>query len=1114
MATTLAPQRIITTLSPEVRHPLARLRHTIRNYVLAEGLLLLGVLLASLWWIGLVVDYGLFVLTGSETWRYLFGSVGIRTGVLDWVQVLPMWLRVGLLGLVALAALTVVLRYVVLRLAREFSVSSLALLLEQKFPALLGDRLITAVELADRQKVVEQGYSWAMVEKTIAEAEQAVAQVPIGSIFNWGRLRRLSATLAGLTLGLVGLVAVSGLIAGQSAYSLAYRGWHTATIYTERAVLLRNSTWPRDYFVEIVEPTADPVYVGNDAATSISVRALPSKFVIADPDSHVGYRPARWSDLPKMPWLGVSVPAWPAELGPAPEESTLDNVQAQIFREAEPYPQWVRDRFAPLFDRLEAVGSDARYLRQFRVLPVPERATLEYWGVRTASDTTVNLDKGQYAADIAGLKESVRYWVRVGNFTTPTQHIERVEPPQLLELQTLEEHPAYLYYQPPTDSKGNPDPAQLVGQKQLMRPINITLTGPSRIIVRAGTKVRVRGQTSKTLSKAQLVPATEEGKPAAAPVPMTIADSRTEFDHDLGQPTADTAFLLEFFDEFGVRSQRLVRLKVEPDRPPEIDVVLDSPRKTQRGLMITARAIIPFADKSEVRDDVGLNELRYKYEYAKFDVNTQQEGEKLSDVIAIEDFTDKLARADRLSVKEFSQRLSQPLPPRYESPLLRVYKFPPPRDLRDDLIVAPRKTTRLDVIDLDYLREKGKLIGLDVHIPNVTRRLDRYYKLRVWIEAVDNNVDTGPSKTITRDPLTFFVVPEDDLLVEIGKERKLQSDKMKETIDRLERMQDALTGLPSLQSDLATLVNSTLAMPRESDEARKQQLRRQEIEIRKQRVDVDLASAVRARDDTKNIMLEYLRFVREMRRNRIDKAASATESDIIGPLRKLVSRDDDGIGEFQRFEQTLEAILASLDSERLITDPASLTPQEKDSFARAGEPAMQKLNDLLFKLRSIYAVMREADDVNAMREWIVRIEKRQQEIGKSIDQQRKDTEEADVEDAEGAEVAVSAEPVKLAKGATAPVTLKLKRDNYTRQAVLELAVVQQNSGLALDAPDLKQSGPRPPDQLSLPVGPMDNAASLTVRAGQTAGNYQIRVRVIRPGNRPIDPGGTINVIVE
>jgi hypothetical protein len=1114
MATTLAPQSADSVLPAPVRHPLARLRRTIQYYVLAEGLLLLGVVLASLWWVGLVVDYGLFVLTGSESWRYLFGSVGIRTGVLDWVQVLPMWLRVGLLGLVVLVALTVVIRYVVLRLVREFSVTSLALLLEQKFPALLGDRLITAVELADQRKAAEQGYSWAMVEKTIAEAEQAVSQVPIGSIFNWGRLRRLGAILLGLTLGLVGLVGVGGVVAGASARTLAYRGWHIAAIYTERAVLLRNSAWPRDYFVEIVEPTADPVYVGNDTATSIAVRALPSKYVIADPESPVGYRPARWSDLPKLPWLGVSVPAWPSELGPAPEESTLDNVQAQIFRETDPYPQWVRDRFAPLFDRLDAVGTDARYWRRFRVLPVPERAMLEYWGVRTASDVTVNLDKGQYAADITGLKESVRYWMRVGNFTTPTQRVERVEPPQLLELQTIEEHPAYLYYLPPTDPRGNPDPSQLVGKKQLIRPINITLTGPSRIVVRAGTKLRLRGQTSKSLSKAQLIPASEEGKPAGPPVPVAIADSQIDFEHDLGQPAADAVYLLEFYDQFGVRSQRLVRLKVEPDRPPEIDVVLDSPRKTQRGLMITARAIIPFADKSEIRDDVGLSELRYKYEYAKFDINTQQEGEKLTDSIPIEDFVEKLARADRLSVKEFAQRLSVPLPTRYESPLLRVYKFPPPADLRDDLIITPRKTTRLDVLDLDYLREKGKLIGLDAHIPNVTRRLDRYYKLRVWIEAVDNNVDTGPSKTTLRDPLTFFVVPEDDLLVEIGKERKLQSDKMKETIDRLERMQDALTGLPSLQSDLATLVNSTLAMPREPDEARKQQLRRQEIEIRKQRVDVDLASAVRAREDTKNIMLEYLRFVREMRRNRIDKAASSTESDIIVPLRKLVSRDDDGVGEFQQFEQSLETILTSLDSPRLITDPISLTPQEKDALVRVGEPAMQKLNDLLNKLRTVYAVMREADDVNAMREWIVRIEKRQQEIGKSIDQQRKDTEEADVEDAEGAEVAVTAEPVKLAKGATAPVTLRLKRDNYTRQAVLELAVVQQNSGLALDAPDLKQSGTRPPDQLSVPVGPMDNTASLTIRAGQTPGTYQIRVRVIRPGNRPIDPGGTITVTVE
>ena len=41
------------------------------------------------------------------------------------------------------------------------------LMLERKFPALLGDRLITAVELSDPEEAAKLGYSPAMIRETI-----------------------------------------------------------------------------------------------------------------------------------------------------------------------------------------------------------------------------------------------------------------------------------------------------------------------------------------------------------------------------------------------------------------------------------------------------------------------------------------------------------------------------------------------------------------------------------------------------------------------------------------------------------------------------------------------------------------------------------------------------------------------------------------------------------------------------------------------------------------------------------------------------------------------------------------------------------------------------------
>ena len=58
--------------------------------------------------------------------------------------------------------LAVVVVKVILRLVREFRDSALALVLERRFPRQLGDRLITAVEMADPHLAKKYGYSQQM----------------------------------------------------------------------------------------------------------------------------------------------------------------------------------------------------------------------------------------------------------------------------------------------------------------------------------------------------------------------------------------------------------------------------------------------------------------------------------------------------------------------------------------------------------------------------------------------------------------------------------------------------------------------------------------------------------------------------------------------------------------------------------------------------------------------------------------------------------------------------------------------------------------------------------------------------------------------------------------
>src|SRR5438093_61403 len=126
---------------PAVQHPLDQLRGTIRRYVTLEGLAVFGLYVGLWFWVGLLLDFGVF---------YVFG--------VDWVQELPRGFRGTLLVLLLGGLAAVVAVKVVRRLLVEFSPAALALVLERRFPHILGDRLITAVELADLDEAERQGY--------------------------------------------------------------------------------------------------------------------------------------------------------------------------------------------------------------------------------------------------------------------------------------------------------------------------------------------------------------------------------------------------------------------------------------------------------------------------------------------------------------------------------------------------------------------------------------------------------------------------------------------------------------------------------------------------------------------------------------------------------------------------------------------------------------------------------------------------------------------------------------------------------------------------------------------------------------------------------------------
>ena len=123
-------------LNSKISNPLVRLRGFIRLFVSLDVLLFAGLFLV-IWFLGWIAfDYGIFKATGID--YALYSHWGLR------------------LAFIALM-LTILGAYIALRMIRlvrkDLSYTSLALVLEKRHPELLRDRLITAIELSDIDKI-------------------------------------------------------------------------------------------------------------------------------------------------------------------------------------------------------------------------------------------------------------------------------------------------------------------------------------------------------------------------------------------------------------------------------------------------------------------------------------------------------------------------------------------------------------------------------------------------------------------------------------------------------------------------------------------------------------------------------------------------------------------------------------------------------------------------------------------------------------------------------------------------------------------------------------------------------------------------------------------------
>ena len=155
-------------LRPEIRGILNSLRGRIRRYVILEGIALVLIVLAVLFWLSMGIDAAWFQITRLE---------------------LPSWFRTGFLILAVCLFVFTFLSWIVSRLGGRFDDKGLALVLERRFPQ-LNDRLITAVESPLEDNTAQSSLSAAMLDRTIDDVSGLSKQLDISSVFEKRPLRR------------------------------------------------------------------------------------------------------------------------------------------------------------------------------------------------------------------------------------------------------------------------------------------------------------------------------------------------------------------------------------------------------------------------------------------------------------------------------------------------------------------------------------------------------------------------------------------------------------------------------------------------------------------------------------------------------------------------------------------------------------------------------------------------------------------------------------------------------------------------------------------------------------------------------------------------------------
>ncbi len=322
------------------------------------------------------------------------------------------------------------------------------------------------------------------------------------------------------------------------------------------------------------------------------------------------------------------------------------------------------------------------------------------------------------------------------------------------------------------------------------------------------------------------------------------------------------------------------------------------------------------------------------------------------------------------------------------------------------------------------------------------------YRMRLTIQATDNNVETGPRTGQNKETFTFVVVPFEELLAEMNKDEENLAAKAQELYDK---MQEVRSGIDKVVE----------RMPRVdgSDEFRPSASRMFEL----------LGEVEKGSDVAHELLAEYNRLLKEVQTNRVP-------SKFIEDKQRVCDRLDEAIR--IQFEKAREAhtVLRNTLEARRVPNQAVI------------EASRQRQDELLRQLESVLNAIGPILDVTRLSRQLIEVINGTLVVRQMIDELLKNV-QYDLELAL-ATLTPKADAVNLRKGERQVVSFNLGRDPNARGPLLVRFNVPPNAGLDF------------PKDLLVPAG--QEKAQFEMGANDKTGNFEVGVTVFdSTGKNPV-----------